>query len=195
MRHLILSAAALLLGGASGISFGYARWHGLFPGYVAHRALVINGQSPFVPDGSALALGDSTVERVYTADLCGGMFNAAVGWATTSDLIRTAPKLIAEVRPRLIVLDAGYNDLSAGSSIEDLRARELKLVAMAGPTRLVMMGIPRHPDASRMVQAIAAEHHEQYIPPIEGAVLTVDGVHENRRGMEEWRRRVAAACR
>ena len=90
----------------------------------------LDRESPVEPAGIVL-LGSSNIRMWNTlADDFPGMnvVNRGVGGCRLVELAEFAPRLIAAVKPQVIVVGAGTNDVNAGTSTSDIRAAFERLI-------------------------------------------------------------------
>lgn len=118
-----------------------------------------------------------------------GFVNRGFGGSTLRDLIRYAPRIFLPVRPRLIVIYSGDNDLAEGLTPREVAADFATLAAWIDRelpgTKLVVLSIkPSHSrwelvqaqrDANRRIEAICADDPELRYVDLASCLLADDG--------------------
>ena len=85
---------------------------------------------PSVPDGFCF-LGSSNIRLWHTlsSDFPGiNVINRGVGGACLAEVAEFAPRLVAPVKPSVIVVSAGTNDVAAGATAEDVQKAFARLI-------------------------------------------------------------------
>jgi len=192
MKWIVVAAA---LGGvALGLGAGYARWNGLFPGYIHGRQLMLERQAEQIPQGRTVLIGDSVTEQVFVDDLCGGTLNAAISRSASDNALELARVILPRIRPKRLIVEVGSNDSISLLSSDDFRRNVEVIITLAPQARLVLFGVPRDPRLSAIVAEIARRHEALYVDPPKGPALTIDGTHPNAAGRRLWRQEIARSC-
>jgi len=108
----------------------------------------LDRESPVEPDGVVL-LGSSNIRLWNTlADDFPGMnvVNRGVGGCRLEELAVFAPRLLAAVKPRVILVSAGTNDIASGATTDSIRESFMRFVTAVRRD---------HPDAAIVFLAIA----------------------------------------
>ena len=147
-------------------------------------------ESPANP-GSVVFSGSSSIrlwdlERAFPER---GFVNRGFGGSTLRDLIQYAPRIFLPVRPRLIVIYSGDNDLHEGLTPREVAADFATLVAwidreLSGTKVIVLSIKPSHlrwelvqaqREANRRIEAICAEDPELRYVDVASCLLAEDG--------------------
>lgn len=164
MKWLWFAAAAGLFY-LAGVATGYARWHEPFDRYARDRMVILN-RAEDAPTGGVILMGDSIVHLLNVPELCGlPVFNAGMSGARSDQIAPLVDPLIAKLKPRLVIMSAGTNDMRGG---KDWRAA---VEQVKRPGMVMLTPDDRLPDA-----------------------LLSDGVHPNAKGRAELKRRMESAC-
>lgn len=178
-------------------------------------------ESPANP-GSVVFAGSSTI-RLWDLEHAfpeRGFVNRGFGGSTLRDLIRYAPRIFLPVRPRLIVIYSGDNDLNEGLTPREVAADFATLVAWIDrelpETKVIVLSIkPSHSrwelvqaqrEANRRIEAICAEDPELRYVDVASCLLADDGrpnpaffdedqLHLNEAGYSLWTTRLQEVLR
>lgn len=80
------------------------------------------------PAGGVVLLGDSRFSQWPASALPAGVVNRGIGGQTTAQLVARAPVDVVPLRPRVVIVQAGVNDVVAGLTTGD-RDAERRAVA------------------------------------------------------------------
>lgn len=174
----------------------------------------IAAQFETFPPNNVLVIGDSIVARSGLVDLCGmQVFRAGLPGARVREWIDFAPEVIAHAQPRLVIFALGVNDLQTRfrTDPDEWERDYRRLIEAAKPAKVVLLGImplevgrlprasmvPEHRDVlNARLTRIAADTGATLLPPLRSAQnLTLDGIHFNPAGQDQWAKRIAEACR
>lgn len=158
-------------------------------------------------------LGDSIVARSGVYEMCNEpVLLAGIPGSRVRDWVDLGPDIFAQVEPELVVFALGINDSVAAFNTDPEKwASDYKALAKAAlPARLAFVsimpieksragGTPLSEEMRQMLNArlktIAAETGGLLIDPLRSAKgLTLDGVHFNSAGQEQWAKNLSAAC-
>ena len=178
-------------------------------------------ESPANP-GSVLFTGSSSI-RLWDLEHAfpeRRFVNRGFGGSTLRDLIRYAPRIFLPLRPRLIVIYSGDNDLAEGLTPREVAADFATLVAWIDrelpETKVIMLSIKpsesrwelvqAQREANRRIEAICAEDPELRYVDVAACLLADDGrpnpayfdedqLHLNDAGYELWTTRLREVLR
>ena len=157
------------------------------------------------PRGPVLVLGDSLSaayriapeqgwvallqRRLHERDASEVLVNASISGETTAGAVARLPTLLAEQRPRLVLLELGANDALRGLPLEEIRANLRRLVrdTRAAGAQVLLLGIeipvnygPQYRDGLRAVyRDVAAEFNVPLVP------FLLEGVAQDERLLQE----------
>lgn len=200
---LQIALLLLFVGGCAGVIAGYARWHRpAGDPFEQPRAIILN-RAKDMPNGGVVIFGDSTVERQRFDNLCGlPVLNAGIGSAKAQDLLPIVEQVLNLTSPRIVVIGVGANDFSvtAKKPGETFEAA-IRTILSSAQVYPIVVGVsaetpervPHVKKANRFLVQVSAAHRGRFVEPIEPE-LTEDGLHLNKLGLVEWKRRVNAAC-
>ncbi|WP_157217793.1 SGNH/GDSL hydrolase family protein [Flavisphingomonas formosensis] len=147
------------------------------------------------PPQNFVALGDSIVESVYLSDVCGTSFNAGIGGGKIGDVQFLAESILKRLRPHMILVAVGTNDVWAGAGIAEFRQKYSELLNHLPVAKTMLMGVPNSAAASATIRDLAVAHSFTYVAPVTGPGLTVDdGAHLKSLGAIVFRNRIERAC-
>jgi lysophospholipase L1-like esterase len=165
-------------------------------------------------------VGDSIVERAGISMLCGRKaLNAGIAGATVKDLLEFAPRLMAAIHPKLIIIAAGVNDAHVGWQTDPavFRNEYVRLIKSAKSTvaavaisDIMPVAAPHHARALTYDAAHIAKLNQE-LATLDASLIEVskvmakpgeplpdvytdDGVHPNAAGYVRWRQAIATAC-
>jgi len=190
---------------AAGVGVGYDRWHRppcpppparQIEQMVDTRVLQVTQAAAAAGRVDFVVLGDSIAASVYLDSACGRGFNAAVPAARIADVAGVAAAVLPKLRPHILLVAVGTNDLRAGDAgLAGFRQDYASLVAGLPAAQILLMGVPNSAAASADIERIARDRGFGYVPPVTGQGATIaDGIHLTRAGAERFRSRIAAAC-
>ena len=114
------------------------------------------------PHGAVVLVGGSNARRwTDVAEYFPGrtIINRGFGGAHLADVLHFADRIVVPYAPRIIVLNAGGNDLSAGRSPEEVRnaARALvrKVTTSLPDTRIIAVSLPPVVRAAKSAESLA----------------------------------------
>ena len=168
--------------------------------------------SPLPPDGVVLAFGDSltsgagtATDAAYPARLTTlirrTVVNAGMPGETTTEALSRLPAVLAEHRPRLVLLCLGGNDMLQQQPAARIQAnlRLLIQTVRASGAELVLIGVPE-PRLLGGTPDWYARLAEEYRLPYEGDILSEvlkdnrlksDPIHPNAAGYDAIAKRLA----
>jgi len=169
--------------------------------------------------GAVLFVGSSSIERWQTlgADFPDTrVINRGVGSFQLEDLLYFADRVVISYRPRLILVYAGDNDLSAGKSpdrvLSDYQTLVRRIEQKLPQTRIGFISIkpspsrwtlaPRMREANRLVREFSARDPRLFFIDVFTPMLGPDGMprpelfvedmlHMNAKGYEIWKSVIA----
>lgn len=183
-----------LLAGAGGIAIGFGRWHRDTPRPYAVRELVVAHHAAELPKGSTVVIGDSLVERQLVDRLCGPTLNAGVGGAQASDLIPLMRHITAVVEPKIVIAEVGTNDRFYKVPDSSFFRHYRTLIDEAKGARFVIVGIPGDDEWNAKLEDLAKETGASFVPAIDPAGHTTDGIHFDAIAAALWKTAVRSAC-
>lgn len=194
--YSVLALAGVLAGGALGPD-EYQEWrHGEMSelAYTHTRGNFIRKVLSNAGQVDTLVLGDSISEMTWLNDVCGETFNASAAGATIGDVASLAPLAIERIRPKVIVLEVGTNNLWSDPTPTDEFKRQYLELLHSLPGRKILVGIPNSPAASDFVRSMARQGHTEYVEPVTGDLTQGGGVHPTAEGAAVYRQRIRQAC-
>lgn len=173
--------------------------------------------------GGVVFVGSSTFRMwaTMTADFPGvSVVNRGFGGSTLPDVIMAAPRIVLPLRPRLVVLYAGDNDLNAGRTPATVLADYRRFVALVRrelpATRILFVSIKPSPsrwaivdrmrEANRLVREDVAhdplQSYTDLFTPMLGAngrprpeLFLADSLHMTPVGYALWRAHLSPLVR
>lgn len=159
--------------------------------YFAIRKMISGLAEPIV------ILGDSITERASFPESIDGhaLVNAGISGGTTLDFIAIAPALLRDVKPAMIVIALGTNDIGSQTERQDYAALLIalkkvcpNLLALAAPQRDGSILI------NAQIKAAAQSEGVRFIEiPLPDGSKLADNVHLNDAGYRTWTPAVIAA--
>lgn len=185
----ILSLAALPLS----IAYGY---HRIRHPTVAERIRELEALKG--PTGAVLLIGDSITRQQDIYTLCGlPVINAGISGTGVYEWATLAPRLVARLKPRIVIYALGMNDSSRKVSFDARKWKQTYDRLRRGGFALGVLPVHNGGFASdRIAQMNAALSQEPgYIPPFPtNGLVRNDGVHLNEDGERRWRQQLQSVC-
>lgn len=183
---ILLACLIASAGFTGGILVGYARWHETTDAFSHRRFVTLNRAANF-PDAGLLAIGDSTIERQYLKNICNlPVFNAGLSSGRSDQILPMLPQLIKELRPSMIVVGLGANDVAQSRDFDFGQLKSL-------PKGSLIVGVTSAKQLNGELRKFADSIGHKFVEPIP-ETMTSDGIHLNKAGQSEWVRRVEESC-
>jgi len=202
-----LCATALLVGSSAALAGGPQRWER------AIRAIEARDAQKPPPRGGVALCGSSSARGWNVARWFPGLpvANRGFGGSQIADSTHYADRIVIPLKPRVVVLYAGDNDIAAGKSpqrvLEDFKAFVAKIHRALPTTTIIFISIkpslrrwglyPKMAEANRLIADFCKGDDRLVFLDVATPMLgkdgkprrelfVADGLHLNDRGYELW---------